>query len=442
MNKQFDGGRVTHKRSSSPLPDYNSKKKATLSTLYERFNGVTPENISEVLQRVLAKQVELAEQLVFKDAECQKLKRKFDEVDRNCRRWHDFAVGLQTRVKRLALILHRQQDSVKTLQNKEIIAKMDTEMKQQKVISDVLQPDLSAQQKDDKDKLDLKNDKMSNIKQEIQAKSEVSSPAVVIDLTDEETARTNPTSTTNNPSFKHLPSITKQAMTAKQAVMNSGGMENSSNPVNRVIHHTANTCLVNNSTKPLTPVQPMRSSLTNSNFCSRNHIVSSSTSSKHLKTAINSDHITSVKQQQLLLQKNGIHAPVMKTPNGAPYPPLPQVPITPLNSQKVTLPEPKPPLLRIKKIKDGMELSWDHAGVSRVKIDSYELYVYQHNPNSSSGNRWKKIGNDSIKAMPLPMACTLSQFSTGSKYYFAVRGKDVYGRYGAFSLPCCSADVQ
>lgn len=43
--------------------------------------------------------------------------------------------------------------------------------------------------------------------------------------------------------------------------------------------------------------------------------------------------------------------------------------------------------------------------------------------------------------MDLPMACTLSQFSTNAVYFFAVRGKDVYGRFGPFSSPCSSKDV-
>ena len=48
---------------------------------------------------------------------------------------------------------------------------------------------------------------------------------------------------------------------------------------------------------------------------------------------------------------------------------------------------------------------------------------------------------DTIAAMDLPMACTLSQFSSNLSYFFSVRGKDEYGRYGPFSKPCCSKDI-
>ena len=40
-----------------------------------------------------------------------------------------------------------------------------------------------------------------------------------------------------------------------------------------------------------------------------------------------------------------------------------------------------------------------------------------------------------VKALPLPMACTLTQFQEGNKYHFAVRAVDTHERLGVFSDP-------
>lgn len=81
----------------------------------------------------------------------------------------------------------------------------------------------------------------------------------------------------------------------------------------------------------------------------------------------------------------------------------------------------------------GIVLSWNmdlrpdfHADVS-----SYQIYAYQEGSQPPSVNLWKKVGD--VKALALPMACTLTQFQTGHKYHFAVRARDVHSRVGCFS---------
>ena len=51
-------------------------------------------------------------------------------------------------------------------------------------------------------------------------------------------------------------------------------------------------------------------------------------------------------------------------------------------------------------------------------------------PNTSL---WKKVGD--VRALPLPMACTLTQFSEGNNYHFAVRAVDIHSRKGQYSIP-------
>ena len=70
-----------------------------------------------------------------------------------------------------------------------------------------------------------------------------------------------------------------------------------------------------------------------------------------------------------------------------------------------------------------MDLSLqDHATVTM-----YQIFAYQETA------LWKKVGD--VKALPLPMACTLTQFTKGNKYHFAIRASDVHGRIGLFSDP-------
>ncbi|CAG4946649.1 unnamed protein product [Parnassius apollo] len=97
---------------------------------------------------------------------------------------------------------------------------------------------------------------------------------------------------------------------------------------------------------------------------------------------------------------------------------------------------PPPPDLKLSKVENGIVISWKIDGYqddSYEEIASYQLYAYQETTSPPSTALWKKIGD--VKALPLPMACTLTQFMAGYKYYFAVRAVDVKSRLGPFSLP-------
>ncbi|KAM4721949.1 activating transcription factor 7-interacting protein 1 [Rhinophrynus dorsalis] len=119
----------------------------------------------------------------------------------------------------------------------------------------------------------------------------------------------------------------------------------------------------------------------------------------------------------------------------APLPEAPQPPRLPPEAASTSAPQ--KPHLKLARVQsqNGIVLSWSVLEVDRscAIVDSYHLYAYHEDPTATSPSQWKKIGE--VKALPLPMACTLTQFVSGSKYYFAVRAKDIYGRFGPFCDP-------
>ncbi|XP_022829948.1 activating transcription factor 7-interacting protein 1 [Spodoptera litura] len=97
---------------------------------------------------------------------------------------------------------------------------------------------------------------------------------------------------------------------------------------------------------------------------------------------------------------------------------------------------PPAPEIKLSKVENGIVISWkieSYQEDCHEEIASYQLYAYQETSFPPSTTLWKKIGD--VKALPLPMACTLTQFMAGFKYYFAVRAVDIRSRLGPFSLP-------
>ncbi|CAM9405087.1 unnamed protein product [Lampetra planeri] len=125
------------------------------------------------------------------------------------------------------------------------------------------------------------------------------------------------------------------------------------------------------------------------------------------------------------------------------YPaPLPGTPPPPpgLPTEAAAKLPPQRPVLKLGRSdnQNAIVLQWNVAEENPkcAPVESYHLFAYHEDPNSPMPSQWKKIGE--VKALPLPMACTLTQFVCRSKYYFAVRAKDVYGRYGPFCEPQCT----
>ena len=82
----------------------------------------------------------------------------------------------------------------------------------------------------------------------------------------------------------------------------------------------------------------------------------------------------------------------------------------PLNVNKICYPGPQTllQLLLLKIISIGIVLSWNMQLTSEYEeIASYQLYAYQEGSAPPSTTLWKKVGD--VKALPLPMACTLTQ---------------------------------
>ncbi|TSK17935.1 Activating transcription factor 7-interacting protein 1 [Bagarius yarrelli] len=162
---------------------------------------------------------------------------------------------------------------------------------------------------------------------------------------------------------------------------------------------------------------------------------------------------TSVAGRSAAQQRSSVDSPSKlrtSSSSSASLPPLPLAPAPParLPPEAAHTSPPQQPQLKLARVQsqNGIVLSWCVSETERncAPVDSYHLYAYHQDQSASTGSStqspahslWKKIGE--VKALPLPMACTLTQFVSGSTYYFAVRAKDVYGRFGPFCEPQCT----
>ncbi|KAJ8363311.1 hypothetical protein SKAU_G00121420 [Synaphobranchus kaupii] len=123
-------------------------------------------------------------------------------------------------------------------------------------------------------------------------------------------------------------------------------------------------------------------------------------------------------------------------------PPLPSLPPAPtrLPPEATHSSLPQQPQLKLTRVQNqnGIVLSWFVEETDRTcaAVDSYHLYAFHRDHAGAPQSQWKKIGE--VKALPLPMACTLTQFVSGSTYYFAVCARDIYSRFGPFCEPQCT----
>lgn len=103
------------------------------------------------------------------------------------------------------------------------------------------------------------------------------------------------------------------------------------------------------------------------------------------------------------------------------------------NNAKMAPPAPK---VGVRRTPAGIILTWtmdQYVPNRHAMVRDYQLYGYKATDTQPSSTNWSSLGH--VKALKLPMAVTLTQFHPGQKYFFSVRARDIYGRYGGFSTP-------
>ncbi|PAA57636.1 hypothetical protein BOX15_Mlig006343g1 [Macrostomum lignano] len=122
--------------------------------------------------------------------------------------------------------------------------------------------------------------------------------------------------------------------------------------------------------------------------------------------------------------------------------PLPVTP-APVSAVSTSKLPPSRATLTLERTPEGVTLQWDltdvshlHAGVKAYEIWSYSEVLDERQPRRRQPPScpWAKVGD--VKALPLPMSCSLTQIEAGSMFHFAVRALDVYNRFGRWSNVC------
>lgn len=109
-------------------------------------------------------------------------------------------------------------------------------------------------------------------------------------------------------------------------------------------------------------------------------------------------------------------------------------------SNTVLLPVPR---LALRVVNGNTVIMWDLPPDNNItEINFFEVYVYLIKKDAERqqkrGGRWIKIGE--MKAMPLPMACTIRHLIQKKVvYFFIVRAISHNGVPGPYSKPCCVA---
>ncbi|XP_006867281.1 PREDICTED: activating transcription factor 7-interacting protein 2 [Chrysochloris asiatica] len=142
------------------------------------------------------------------------------------------------------------------------------------------------------------------------------------------------------------------------------------------------------------------------------------------KAVLNSKETTS--EAQIAAQVPGSFEHLPPLPGPSP-PPLPEL----VEKIRDTLP-PQKPELKVKRVMKprGVALTWNITKINPkcAPVESYHLFLCHESPTDEP--IWKKIAE--MKALPLPMACSVSQFLVSKVNYFTIQSKDIFGRYGPF----------